>query len=87
MITHKRANRKIQNQLKKLCKQCPTKEMGGCPYTHKHECPDCNVVITIEVLNNYTEHDLMSIPVSALINGLHAHRLSGELRKTTLVQI
>ncbi len=87
-MSNSRTNKKIQTQLTKLCRQCTLKvEMGKCPYANRYECTFCNLEVARIVLKDYSEYDLSSIPVSSYIRGLQAHKFSGELQKTRVVQI
>lgn len=88
MTQYKRTHKKLQNTLTKLCKRCDAKiEMGGCPFANKHECPFCNIEVAETVLKDYSESDLLRIPVHFFIRGLQAHKFSGELQKIRVVQI
>lgn len=87
-MKNQRTNKKLQNQLVRQCKKCTLKEeMGKCPYSNKYECTLCNVIVAETVLKDYSECDLMSIPVNFFIRGLQAHKYSGELQKTRVIQI
>ncbi|GAY29921.1 hypothetical protein, partial [Prevotella sp. MGM2] len=53
--------------------------------SNKYECTDCNLVVTEMVLENYSNLDLLSIPINAIIKGVQAHNYSGQLRQTKVV--
>ena len=59
--------------------------MGYCPFSNKYECTDCNLVVTEMVLENYSNLDLLSIFINAIIKGVQAHNYSGQLRQTKVV--
>lgn len=79
-------NKKLQSKLSRLCKNCDLKkDMGYCPFSNKYECTDCNLVVAEMVLENYSNLDLLNIPINAIIKGVQAHNYSGQLRQTKVV--
>lgn len=79
-MNNKTANKKLQSQLRKLCKDCEIKNYyaGKCPCANKLECDDYNLCIAKTVLTQYPSSDLRQIPASAYSNGLLAHQYVGE---------